>query len=133
MSPQHAVIAVIDDNVGILEAMKRLLSTHGYNAELYASAAAFRGAVARTEAICLIVDIELGDASGIELSHELTSAGFHFPVILMSARVDALNAIRGVKNCIAFLHKPFSAEELIDALTKLPPRGPIGNVHKRRS
>jgi FixJ family two-component response regulator len=132
MTPKHAVVAVIDDNVAILDAMKRLLSTFGYNAELYASAAAFRSAVARTEAICLIVDIELGDASGLDLSNELASAGFRIPVILMSANNNELDAIRDVKNCVAFLRKPFSPEELIDALSKLPPRTPVGNLHKRR-
>jgi FixJ family two-component response regulator len=128
MSPIHTVVAIIDDNAGILDAMRRLLSAYGYRTELYGSAAAFRSAVATTKAICLILDIQLGDDSGIDFAAELVKAGFRFPVIFMSASHDEFAKIPAAETgCIALLRKPFSPEELIGALTQLPPRSPAGN------
>ncbi len=110
--------------------MRRLLSAYGYRTELYASAAAFRSAVATTEAICLILDIQLGEDSGIDFAAELVKAGFRFPIIFMSASHDEFAKIPAVETgCIALLRKPFSPEELIGALTQLPARSPPG---KRR-
>jgi len=57
MPTKRKVVAVIDDNLGILGAMSRLLSAFGYDTELYASAKEFLDAAMTTEAICLIVDI----------------------------------------------------------------------------
>ncbi len=38
-----------------------------------------------TDAICLIVDIQLGQSCGIEFAHHLANAGFTIPVIFMTA------------------------------------------------
>jgi len=134
MSPIHTIVAIIDDNAAILDAMRRLLSAYGYHTELYASPAAFRSAVATTEAICLILDIQLGDDSGVDFAAELVNAGFRFPIIFMTASDDEFAKIRAVETgCIALLHKPFSPEELIGALTQLPPRSPAGDPQRKHS
>jgi FixJ family two-component response regulator len=123
MPTKRNVIAVIDDNLVILGAMGRLLSTHGYNTELYASKEEFLDAALSSEAICLIVDIHLGNACGIELAQQLAKAGYRTPIIFMTAdhresvRVRAMQA-----GAAAFLTKPFCADALIKALANLPPR-----------
>ena len=59
----------------------------------------------------------LSDGSGIELRHRLNDAGISVPVIYMTGndnpavREAALNS-----GCLAFLTKPFSAQELIEPL-----------------
>ena len=73
MPAKRKVVAVIDDNLGILGAMSRLLSAFGYDTELYASAKEFHDVGMRTEAICLIVDIQLGKSCGIEFARQLAT------------------------------------------------------------
>jgi len=118
---KRKVIAVIDDNLNILGAMGRLLWVRGYDTELYASAAEFLDAVLTSAAHCLVIDIQLGASSGIELAKHLSRAGFTIPVIFMSADCDDSTKKQAIElGCLAFLSKPFSAEHLIDALAHLP-------------
>jgi FixJ family two-component response regulator len=71
---------------------------------------------------CLLLDIQLAGASGIELRNHLEACGFKLPVIFMTGLDDealhrqALNAC-----CVALLHKPFLEHQLIDAIEKAVP------------
>jgi FixJ family two-component response regulator len=124
MPRNRNVVAVIDDNLSILGALARLLSALGYDTELYVSAEEFLIASLTTEAICLLVDVELGESSGIEFAQRLTEAGFTIPFIFMTAnRNESLKARAMQIGCIDFLVKPFSADVLREALLKLPPSG----------
>jgi FixJ family two-component response regulator len=128
MSTKRNVVAIIDDNLAILGALSRLLSALGYDTELYASAKEFVDAAMMTEATCFIVDIQLGDSSGIEIAQHLVNAGFTIPIIFMSADDDESVRRRTMEvGCVAFLVKPFSADVLIEALTNLPPRRTLWN------
>jgi FixJ family two-component response regulator len=117
------VLAVIDDHLGILGAMGRLLSALGYDAELYASAKEFLDVATMTEAIGLIIDIQIGESSGIDLVLHVAKRGFAIPVIFMSSdHNESVKRQATEIGCIAFLDKPFSADMLIEALAKLPRR-----------
>jgi FixJ family two-component response regulator len=128
MLTKRNVVAVIDDNLGILGAMSRLLSQLGYHTELYISAKEFLDVALMTEAQCLIVDIELGESCGIEFAQQLANAGFTIPIIFMSASNNELIKRRVMAfGCVAFLTKPFSAHTLKEALAKAFSRRPILN------
>ena len=69
--------------------------------------------------VCVILDINLSDGSGIELGHHLQAAGISVPVIYMTGNQDpAVRAAALDTGCIAFLTKPFSTQELIEPLKK---------------
>jgi FixJ family two-component response regulator len=121
MSTKSYVIAVIDDHHSVLISVARLLSSLGYDTELYVSAEEFLEAAKITKAFCLIVDVELPEKSGIELALHLANAGFTIPIILMTAKTDDSLKMRAMQiGCAAFLPKPFSPNMLIQALSKLP-------------
>jgi FixJ family two-component response regulator len=120
MSTKRNVIAIIDDNLGILAALSRLLSTLGYGTELYASTKEFLDVSMMTEAICLIVDVQLGESCGVEFAQHLVNAGFTIPIIFMSANSNESAKRRAAEiGCVAFLTKPFSADALIHTLAAL--------------
>jgi len=103
--------------------MSRLLSAFGYDTELYASAKEFLDAALTTEAICIIVDIELGESCGIEFAQHLANVGFSMPIIFMTADDNESVKRRAAEiGCLAFLRKPFSANVLIEALVNISPR-----------
>jgi CheY-like chemotaxis protein len=115
------VVAVIDDNLDILRVMSRALSAFGYDSELYVSAKEFLDAATTTEAICLIVDVQLGKSCGFELAQQLAAAGFIFPIIFMSGHnTECVKRRAAATGGVAFLSKPFSPEDLVQALMKLP-------------
>ena len=111
------VIAVIDDDEAVLEALERLLSSLGFQTELYGSAEAFVAAAMRSEAACLIVDIQLGDITGIELGRHLSAIGLTFPIIFMTGSNDGTAYNQAIEfGCVAYLKKPFPAEQLKAAI-----------------
>jgi FixJ family two-component response regulator len=61
MAVQPNVIAIIDDDPGIRDALECLLLALGHRTESYASAEEFVSATTVTEASCLLVDIQLGE------------------------------------------------------------------------
>jgi len=120
MPTKHNVVGVIDDNPAILGAMGRLLSALGYSTELYASNEQFLDAALSSEAICLIVDAQLG-GRGIELARDLARLGYTTPIIFMSADLRDSVRMRAMEvGAIAFLAKPFCADVLIEALAGFP-------------
>jgi len=112
------IIAIIDDDPDILEALDLMLSSHGYRSESFASAEDFLDTAATSEATCLVVDIQLGGMSGVELGHQLSASGFTFPIIFMTGSRDELHRRQAMDcGCVAFLLKPFPADRLIEAVT----------------
>ena len=118
MPEQSFVVAVIDDDEVLREALANLLAANEYTVELYDSAEAFLASVAASRASCLLVDVHLDGISGIELGRGLASAGFRFPIIYMTGSTDETVRWRALQaGCVAFLTKPFTPPALDEALT----------------
>ena len=118
MRTRRHVIAVLDDDPVVRQAVGGLLSASGYGTELYASADQFLS-VAKSEATCLVVDIELGDISGIELGRHLAAMGYKFPIVFMTASDDELLREQALElGCVAYLYKSRLREHLLDAVAK---------------
>jgi FixJ family two-component response regulator len=113
-------IAVIEDNPSMLKGLNRLLSAHGFRVLTFASAESFLDEIVKCEAECLLLDINLGGMSGIDLQRQLTSSGRNLPVIFMTA-VDSEAARQEAieVGCVAYLRKPFLAKLLIDAVNSV--------------
>jgi FixJ family two-component response regulator len=113
------IVAVVDDDPEMRAAMASLLSSYGYRAETFDSAETFLTCASTSKATCLVVHIQLGDISGVELANQLVADGYTYPIIFMTGLDDELirkqaDAAGGV----AFLHKPFPARMLFDAIEK---------------
>jgi FixJ family two-component response regulator len=118
MSTSSYVVAVIDDDDMLRDAVAGLLAAHEYEVETYDSAEEFLGAVADSRANCLLVDVHLGGICGIELGRGLVKAGFRFPIIYMTGSPDEILRGRAMQaGCVAFLTKPFTPPALTEALS----------------
>jgi FixJ family two-component response regulator len=119
MSKDRSRVLVVDDDLGMLRALKRLLRQHDYEPILFSSAQAFKSHTDFEKAACVVLDIDLNDGSRIELRHGLKAAGVSAPVIYMTGSEDpAVRRAAVDSGCVAFLEKPFSAQSLIESLKK---------------
>jgi FixJ family two-component response regulator len=116
---EHKTIAVVDNNLHILQGLDLLLSSCGYHSKLFASAEEFLSAAPTLGAACVIVDIQLGHISGLELVRTLSAQGSALPVIFITASSNDLHQRQAMElGCAAFFPEPFSAERLIEAVAK---------------
>ena len=68
-------------------------------------------------ASCLVLDINLNGSSGIELKRKLNEAGIAPPVIFITGRdEDATRRAALSAGCVAYLRKPFSSKEFVEAI-----------------
>jgi FixJ family two-component response regulator len=119
MSNPQKIIAVIDDDPEMRAALVMLLRSYGYSVETFDSAETFLTFASKCRAACLLVDIQLGDITGVELARQLMAEGFKFPVIFMTGHGDvAVERRAAAAGGIAFLRKPFPATTLMEAIKK---------------
>jgi FixJ family two-component response regulator len=118
-SANKITIAIVDDDAVMRNALALFLSALGYRIKSYGSASEFLAIAATTEAACLIVDIQLGDMTGVGMARKLVADGFDLPFIFMTGSDD--EQMRGEARsfgAVAYLIKPFRVEELMSALSK---------------
>jgi CheY-like chemotaxis protein len=116
---QCETVAIVDDDSAVCWAVSRLLEVHGYVTEQYSSGEEFLCAVTRTAASCLVIDIHLGDITGVELGRQLLAMDIKLPIIFVTgSRDDSIRAQAFDLGCAGFFQKPFRADELISAIEK---------------
>jgi len=119
------LVLVVDDDPPFLTAIERLLKAHGFDVEAFGSAAAFQNRRSLRDALCLVLDMDVGKASGIELYRRHASSRPSLPTILMAG--DDSEAARNAREwgCVAYLAKPFTGSSLMGAIQKVRSgRGP---------
>jgi len=103
----------------MLKGMSRLLKQHGFKIVPFETAKALRNHGDFAEAFCIVLDINLGDGSGIELRHQLAESGVVLPVIFITGNdSDATRMAAMASGCIAYLTKPFPAQSLIEPIQR---------------
>ena len=113
-------VAVVEDDPSVRRSIERLLNAHGHQTYGYVSAETFLESDFAGTIDCLVLDIHLGDMSGIQLQRRLRDSSFVLPVIFVTAyigaykEVDLLNA-----GANAVLAKPVEFTKLSLALTNL--------------
>jgi FixJ family two-component response regulator len=110
-------VALIDDDALLCDALARLLEMAGMSVEQYGSGEQFLTAAATSKADCVVIDVQLGDMSGIEVAWQLRESEPLFPIVFITGSIDPVfeqqaDEIEGA----AFLRKPFLRDTLIDAI-----------------
>ncbi|KII30770.1 chemotaxis protein CheY [Pseudomonas fluorescens] len=121
---QHnVVIAVVDDDEAIRNALAGLLRAFGYQVATYPGARAFLESKGPAQTHCLISDIQMPGMNGPQLHAALRAQGWRIPVIFVTAHPDEFHT--RVPGVIACLPKPFPPEDLLNyidtALNQTPP------------
>ena len=112
------LIAVVDDDISVRESLDSLLRSNGLGVRVFPSAEEFLNSVHLRKTDCLISDIRMPGMSGIELHRHLVASGRHVPVVFITAHgLDEQARAEALSNgAVAYLIKPFSGDELLDAV-----------------
>lgn len=115
--PRELDIAVIDDDESFRTALVESLSSLGFGASGYASAAEYISSLAKTSFDCVVTDIHMPGMSGLELMKWLKARGSTIPVVLVTAHTEEnLEGRAASAGAVALLRKPFEIDDLIECI-----------------
>lgn len=112
-------VCIVDDDASMANSTRLLVQSFGFKAESFSSAEGFLDStlLRETERLILILDFRLPGLDGLALQRSLAEANQRIPIIFMSARAnEAVRARAMAQGALAFLMKPFSGDQLINAL-----------------
>jgi FixJ family two-component response regulator len=113
-------VAVVDDDEDICRSFGRLLRAAGLHAVTYDSAESFLADAKHPQFGCLVLDIQLGEMSGIELAQRLVAEGGRTPIIFITAHDDPeVRSVAEALGCAAYFRKTDSGKEVLEAIRRV--------------
>ena len=117
MEKDRKTIAIIDDDNGIRQSLKRMLTTAGFRVQVFSCAEEFLAGLDSCVAGCAIVDLELGQMSGFDLARHPDMIAARVPIIFISGTTsETAHASAMALGGIDFLRKPFMPIDLLGAI-----------------
>jgi FixJ family two-component response regulator len=112
-----SVVFVVDDDASVREALDSLLRSAGFEVRTFASTEAFLQAERSASTTCLVLDVRMPGANGLDFQKYLAEARISVPIIFITAHGDIPMSVRAMKaGAIEFLPKPFADQQLLDAV-----------------
>ncbi|RPH70758.1 MAG: DNA-binding response regulator [Myxococcaceae bacterium] len=118
------VVWVVDDDRGVSMALFRLLRAAALEVVLMRSGRELLERLAGSVPDCLLLDLWLEDATGLELLPRFQLRAGQVPVVFLSAGCDVRTSVEAMKHgAVDFLEKPVDEGALLDAVIRAVARG----------
>jgi FixJ family two-component response regulator len=112
-----STVFVVDDDAGMRASIAGLLKSVGLRSECFGTAQEFLSSNRPEAPSCLVLDVRLPGASGLDFQRELADAGIRIPIIFITGHGDIPMTVRAMKSgAVEFLTKPFRHQDLLDAI-----------------
>ena len=116
------IVAVVDDDLRLLESLGDLLESAGYSVRSFKSAKSFlEDEAALPEVDCLVADIGMPVINGFELEKLVKQARPELPVIFITGRHEIADQRRAIAQGNRFFRKPFDGQALLAAIGQALP------------
>ncbi len=113
----EGTVFIVDDDVSIRKSLGRLIRSAGYEVESYASAEEFQQCEEYVGVGCILVDLHMPGASGLELQNDIKNRRCNLPMIFITGGGDTESGVRAMKEGASdFLSKPIDEKKLLDAV-----------------
>ncbi|WFU20955.1 response regulator transcription factor [Bradyrhizobium sp. CB1717] len=116
-SAGEPIVLIVDDDPSMRRALTNLFQSVGLKVEAFSSAAEILEAKPPAVPSCLVLDIRLPGASGLDLQADLAKANIHTPIIFITGHGDIPMTVRAMKSgAVDFLTKPVRDQDMLDAV-----------------
>jgi len=120
MGIQARPIAVIDDDLRVLESLINLLASCGYQAEGYYSAEQFLESGGLQKSSCVVTDVEMRQMSGLALLHHINNTEAPLPVVIITGKPsENSESFYLDKGAVGFFRKPVDGDALVNLLKRV--------------
>jgi FixJ family two-component response regulator len=114
---KRKLVAIVDDDDLIRDALDGLMKAAGFSALAFASAEEFLNSGEQQRTACLIADIRMPGMSGLELQSKLNEGHHRIPIIFITAQGDEKMRMQALRaGAVEFLTKPFHDEVLLESV-----------------
>lgn len=111
------IVLIVDDDASMRRALTNLFESVGLKVEAFGSAPQLLQAKPPQVPSCLVLDIRLPGASGLDLQSDLAKANIQTPIIFITGHADVPMTVRAMKGgAIDFLTKPVRDQDILDAV-----------------
>ncbi len=118
--PQKGVIFIVDDDVGVREALSAVFSRNGYEVTALGDGVAFLSAARNRTPSCILLDVYMPGRSGIDILKELNADGYPAPILIMSGHGDIPMAVDAIRNgALDFIEKPFNTQTVLSRVQEV--------------
>ncbi len=115
--PFLPTVFVVDDDAAVRTLVARLIHSVGLNARTFESAEDFLDSVDASMPGCVVLDLRMRGASGLELQQQMTAAGYELPIVFVTGHADVGVTVRAMRaGALHVITKPFDDQELLDAV-----------------
>ncbi|OAB49633.1 response regulator transcription factor [Pseudomonas thivervalensis] len=113
-----SIVFVVDDDASMRDALSNLLRSVGIRVETFASTADFLRQPKPECPSCLVLDVRLQGASGLDFQAQLAESNSNIPIIFITGHGDIEMSVKAMKaGAVDFLAKPFREQNLLDAVS----------------
>ena len=117
--PQPIYVGIVGNDESVCRSVGRLLRASGIQPITYQSAESFLADMKRPKFGCLVLDIQLGAMSGIELAQTLVAQGWRIPIIFITAHDDPEGrAAAEAVGCTAYFRKTDAGKDVLEAIRR---------------
>ncbi len=120
MSDFYMHVLLVEDDLVLADGIARILRGHGMVVDVVHNGDEADRALAAREVSVVVLDIGLAGIDGFEVVRRLRARRSTMPVLLLTARDDVQDRVRGLEiGADDYLVKPFAAPELVARLKAL--------------
>jgi FixJ family two-component response regulator len=113
----QALVIIVDDQESVREGLSELILSAGFQPVCFASAREFLDADLSDTPGCMILDVRMPGASGLDLQRHLAQSGNPKPIIFLTGHGDIPMSVQAMKaGAVDFLTKPVRDQTLLDAV-----------------
>jgi FixJ family two-component response regulator len=111
------LVTIVDDDPAVREALSELVQSAGFETNCFASTSELFEAGVLDSPGCLVLDVRMPGASGLDLQHHLALNGNVKPIIFLTGHGDIPMTVQAMKaGAVDFLTKPVRDQTLLDAI-----------------
>jgi len=110
-------VFLVDDDPAVRGAVRMCLEAAGIPVESFNSAEGFLDRHGSERCGCIVLDMRMTGASGLELQRELQEREMSLPIVFITGHGDVPMSVEAMKaGAVDFLEKPFAQEALLRAV-----------------
>ncbi|KGM33726.1 response regulator transcription factor [Inquilinus limosus] len=115
---ERPLVLIVDDDEAVRLSLQELMLSVGLDAVGFASARELLDTPLPDRSGCLVLDVRLPGASGLDLQQQLAAHGKNKPIVFLTGHGDIPMTVQAMKaGAVDFLTKPVRDQTLLDAVT----------------